>query len=47
MNNTLSKSEKKFKDVDNKKYKDKSIIDNTIYSKEVKNQLLDLYYLIL
>ncbi len=48
MNNAvLPESEKEFEAGNNKKYKVKTIIDSAMYSKEAKNQMLSLYYLVL
>lgn len=45
--NTLLKPKKEFEARNNKKYEVKSIVNNAVYSKKVKNQLSSLYYLIL
>lgn len=48
MNNAaLAKSEKEFEYKDNKKYKVKATIDSAVYNKEVNNQILGIYYLVL
>lgn len=45
--NILLELERKFKARDNNEYNIKSIVDSKMYGKEIKNQLLDLYYLVL
>ena len=46
MNELFPEPELEFDIGDNKEYKVKVIIDSTIYVKEVKEQLPDLYYLV-
>ncbi len=47
-NHILPKLERKFEiRNNNKEYEVKSIINNTVYGKKAKNQLPDLYYLVL
>ena len=46
-NQALPKLEKEFEVGDNKKYKVKAIVNNTVYGHKAKNHLLGLYYLIL
>lgn len=45
--NKLSEPEKEFETEDNKKYKVKTIINSIVYGKEVNDQILGLYYLVL
>ena len=43
---TFSEPERKFKTKNNKEYKFKVSIDNTVYGQQANNQILGLYYLV-
>lgn len=46
-NDALLKLEQEFEGRNNKKYKVKSIVNNTVYDKEIRSQLLGFYLLVL
>lgn len=47
VNKTLPEPEREFQAENNKNYKVESIVNNIIYNKEIKSQMLGLYYLVL